>query len=167
MKKAIRCTLATLSKAINALESYEKSLESKNQRLLHEVADAISGEASARFDAAQYDGNYSVVMKTEFYGDSRSYVVAEGDKVAFIEFGTGGKYPDIHPNATEPWMEHSSWSLGAYGKGHWDSPHGWFFESEDGKYEHTYGNPANMCLYYSVRSVERKIPDIAKEVFGK
>lgn len=164
--KRIKCTLGTLGKAIDALESYQKKLKEKQRQMLEIAADSASADALNRFDTAQYDGDFSISVYKEMENAKTAFVVAEGDEVAFIEFGTGARYPDIHPNATEPWMEHGSWSLGEYGKGHWSDPQGWFYDQGDGTYKHTYGNPANMCLYYTAREIEKRIPDIAKEVFG-
>ena len=157
----IRCTLATLDKAIAELDKYEKSLKPKKQQLLERVADDGVNEAQYRFMYAEYDGDYSVSVDKEM-GQDAMYVTAYGDAVAFIEFGSGAYYPDEHPNATEPWMRHGSWSLSEQGKGLWDAEHGWYYAPN----MHTYGNPANMCMYNAGKVMRERTFDIAKEVFG-
>lgn len=161
----IKCKLSNIDKAIKALDAYEKSLDRKKQELLSRVADVGVAKAQTSFQSAQYDGDNNVTVEKSFDASS-VYVVASGNAVAFIEFGTGAMYPDIHPNQSEGWMEHGSWSMSALGKGHWNSGYGWWYEIDDGLYKHTYGNPANMCLYWTAREMERKSYEIAKEVFG-
>ena len=164
--KKIKCTLATLDKAIDYLDKYEKSLDKKNRKFLESLANDGADLALGNFMSAQYDGDFDVATNIEFDGNSKVYVNVIGDKVAFIEFGTGAMYPDIHPNADEEWMQHGSWSLGSHGMGHWADTSGWFYAVSDGVYNHTYGNPANMCIYYATRGLEREVVNKAKEAFG-
>lgn len=161
--RKIRCTLGTIDKAIDALESYKKSLQQKQRKMLDRIADVASESTQAGFNGATYDGDYSVSVFKEFEDDATVYVVADGEAVAFIEFGTGAVFPDSHPNATEDWMQHGAWSLSPQGKGLWDSEDGWYYAH--GK--KTRGNPANMCLYNAARDAESQVARIAKEVFGK
>lgn len=162
----IRCTLSTIDKAIAELDKYEKSLKQKNQQMLDKIADAGVSEAQYRFMYAEYDGDYTISVDKEMGDESTMYVTATGNAVAFIEFGTGAYYPDEHPNATEDWMRHGSWSTSAYGKGHWDAPHGWWYEVEEHVYRNTFGNPANMCMYNAAKVMRDKEVNIAREVFG-
>lgn len=164
--RKIKCTLSTLQDAIDALGDYERKLDQKNKQMLDKIADVGVNTAEYRFASAEYDGDYSVSVDKET-DESTVYVVASGDAVAFIEFGTGFYYPDDHPLATQPWMQHGSWSMSEHGKGHWDDENGWWYDSGGGKSVNTYGNPANMCMYNSAVDMKSRAVDIAKEVFGK
>jgi hypothetical protein len=164
--RKIKCTLSTLQTAIDALDDYDRKLNQKNKRMLDEIADVGVGTAQSRFASAQYDGYYSISVDKEMK-ESTVYVVANGDAVAFIEFGTGFYYPDDHPNATQAWMRHGSWSMSEHGKGHWDNENGWWYDSGDGEYVNTYGNPANMCMYNAAADMKSRAVDIAREVLGK
>jgi hypothetical protein len=85
-------------------------------------------------------------------------IYAEGESVAFIEFGSGDKYGHGHPQAGELGM-----GPGTYpeGKGHWDDPRGWWY----GHGKHTYGNPPAMAMYQAVQAMTEQITMIAREVF--
>ncbi len=165
--RTIKCKLSTIQKAIDALDEYERKLKSKNKQMLEKIVEVGTDAVQYRFMHAKYDGEYSVQSHSEFKDDSTAYVVGTGDAIAFIEFGNGFYYPDEHPKANEAWTRHGSWSMGEYGKGHWDDENGWWYDTGGGKYVNTYGNPANMCMYNAARDMESKAVDIAKEVFGK
>ena len=52
------------------------------------------------------------------------------------------------------------------GKGHWDSPYGWWYVHENGEKHHSYGNRAYMPMYHSEEAIILSIRQIAKEVFS-
>lgn len=164
--RKIKCTLSTLQDAIDALGDYERKLDQKNKQMLDKIADVGVNTAESGFMSARYDGERSITVNKQFEG-SAVYVVASGEAVAFIEFGTGASFPDEHPLSTQPWMRHGSWSTSEMGKGHWDEKRGWWYDIGDGEYANTHGNPANMCMYNAAVDMKSRAVDIAKEVFGK
>ena len=90
----------------------------------------------------------------------------------FIEFGTGVTYPDDHPEAEELGMKR-----GEYGQGH-GKQHSWGYygdpgtngvlkEKKNGGFVViTHGNPANMPMYETVKELQDRLTEIAKEVFS-
>ena len=117
--------------------------------------------ASVKFATAKYDGTNDVSVRVDSTG-SVAVIYAEGEAVAFIEFGSGAKEGYGHPQAGEHGFGPGTWSTGESGKGHWDSPNGWYYEH--GKKSH--GNPPAMAMYDAVQAMTEEITTIAREVFG-
>lgn len=127
--------------------------------------------ASVKFSQAVYDGTNDVSVTVEPRGNNVRAVVATGGATLFIEFGTGVTYPDDHPEAGELGMKR-----GEYGQGH-GKQHSWGYygdpgtngvlkEKKNGGFVViTHGNPANMPMYETVKELQDRLTEIAKEVF--
>lgn len=128
--------------------------------------------ASIKFSQAVYDGTNDVSVTVEPRGNNVRAVVATGGATLFIEFGTGVTYPDDHPEAEELGMKR-----GEYGQGH-GKQHSWGYYGEPGTngvlkekknggfVVITHGNPANMPMYETVKELQDRLTEIAKEVFS-
>lgn len=128
--------------------------------------------ASIKFSQAVYDGTNGVSVTVEPRGNNVRAVVATGGATLFIEFGTGVTYPDDHPEAGELGMKR-----GEYGQGH-GKQHSWGYygdpgtngvlkEKKNGGFVViTHGNPANMPMYETVKELQDRLTEIAKEVFS-
>ena len=128
--------------------------------------------ASIKFSQAVYDGTNDVSVTVEPRGNNVRAVVATGGATLFIEFGTGVTYPDDHPEAGELGMKR-----GEYGQGH-GKQHSWGYygdpgtngvlkEKKNGGFVViTHGNPANMSMYETVKELQDRLTEIAKEVFS-
>lgn len=128
--------------------------------------------ASIKFSQAVYDGTNDVSVTVEPRGNNIRAVVATGGATLFIEFGTGVTYPDDHPEAGELGMKR-----GEYGQGH-GKQHSWGYYGDPGtngvlkKKKNggfvviTHGNPANMPMYETVKELQDRLTEIAKEVFS-
>ena len=128
--------------------------------------------ASIKFSQAVYDGTNDVSVTVEPRGNNVRAVVATGRATLFIEFGTGVTYPDDHPEAGELGMKR-----GEYGQGH-GKQHSWGYygdpgtngvlkEKKNGGFVViTHGNPANMPMYDTVKELQDRLTEIAKEVFS-
>lgn len=128
--------------------------------------------ASIKFSQAVYDGTNDVSVTVEPRGNNVRAVVATGGATLFIEFGTGVTYPDNHPEAEELGMKR-----GEYGQGH-GKQHSWGYygdpgtngvlkEKKNGGFVViTHGNPANMPMYETVKELQDRLTEIAKEVFS-
>lgn len=128
--------------------------------------------ASIKFSQAVYDGTNDVSVTVEPRGNNVRAVVAIGVATLFIEFGTGVTYPDDHPEAEELGMKR-----GEYGQGH-GKQHSWGYygdpgtngvlkEKKNGGFVViTHGNPANMPMYETVKELQDRLTEIAKEVFS-
>ena len=128
--------------------------------------------ASVKFSQAVYDGTNDVSVTVEPRGNNVRAVVATGGATMFIEFGAGVTYPDDHPEAGELGMKR-----GEYGQGH-GKQHSWGYygdpgtngvlkEKKNGGFVViTHGNPANMPMYETVKELQDRLTEIAKEVFS-
>lgn len=157
---------------IQGIEEYQSWLRERSKVLLQRLAEEGYQVAASEFASAQYDGTNDVQVRLEDRGDKVKAVVAVGDAALFIEFGTGITYPDDHPEAGELGMRR-----GEYGYKLGRLENGWRYPMEKGAgtngvpdpkhegYYHTLGNPANMPMYKSVKELERRLPELAREVF--
>lgn len=165
----------SIDEAINELERYEKWLNDKTELFVQRMADEGVEIASINFEDAAYAGTNDVKVHMKNIDSKNVAVVAVGAAVLFIEFGTGlnmGEHPE-RPAGYYP---------GSYGNGRGSSEKGWFYKGEIGNapagtgeaiiqdladrgFIHTYGNPANMSMYMTVRELVDKTQKIASEVF--
>lgn len=173
-KRVIKVQLneAGINRAIKELEDYKKWLVNKTKEFLKALADEGVEIANTKFAKAVYDGTNDVSCSVEERGDNKIAVVAVGGATLFIEFGTGVKYPDNHPEAGKQGMVR-----GQYGYKLGRLPQGWRYEGDpgsngevitEGKHVgevHTYGNPANMSMYLTIRELEEKFEEIARRVY--
>lgn len=157
---------------IRGIEEYKNWLRSRTKVLIQRLAEEGYEVAAAGFQKAQYDGTNDTAVSIEERGDKIRAVVATGSAALFIEFGTGITYPDDHPEAAKHGMVR-----GGYGKGH-GSQSTWGYygdpgtngqvrkETEKGQLVLTHGNPANKPMYEAVKHLERRLPELVKEVFN-
>ena len=147
-----------VTNAVQELRLYAAWVEQKEKELRSRLASLGATVASIQFARAIYNGTNDVSVRVDDTG-SVAVIYAEGESVAFIEFGAGITYGSGHPQAGELGM-----GPGTYpeGKGHWDNPNGWWYAH--GK--HTYGNPPAMAMYNAVQAMTEEVTRIAREVFA-
>lgn len=157
---------------IDGINQYERWLKERSAVLLQRLADEGYQITAAGFEGAQYDGTNDAQVTVEDRGATVKAIVALGETVLFIEFGTGITYPDNHPEAAKNGMVR-----GQYGHGLGKMKKGWRYPAERGAgsagfpdpdhegYIHTYGNPANMPMYNAVKELRERLPALAREVF--
>ena len=158
MPKRIRIGLTeqSLSRGIREVERYKAWVMRKEKLLRTELAALGATVASIQFSRAIYNGSNDVSVRVDDTG-SVAVIYAEGESVAFIEFGSGIKYGYGHPQAGEHGM-----GPGTYpGKGNWDNEKGWWY----GHGLHSYGNPPAMAMYEAVQKMTEDLTRIAREVF--
>lgn len=153
------------------IEARKNNFANKGQIFLQKLAEAGLTVAQAQFRTAQYDGVNDVVVKVEVLDKNRVAVVANGQAVAFIEFGTGISYPKEHPKAQQMGAVRGSFGQG---KGNNES---WTYygetgtdgvairDSDKGTVVRTKGNPPARAMYYASQEMIGKITQIAEEVF--
>lgn len=148
----------SVSEAIKAVKQYKAWVTMKETELRQRLAMLGASVASIQFSRAIYNGSNDVTVRVDNTG-SVAVIYAEGQDVAFIEFGAGATYGYGHPQAGEFGV-----GPGTYpdGKGHWDDPNGWYYAH--GK--HTFGNPPAMAMYTAVQTMAEQLTAIAKEVFS-
>lgn len=152
---------SSIDAAINQLKKYEADFSVKEKEFARRLAEIGVSVASAGFATADYDGINDVTVSM-VQTSSGTAVVASGQTVGFIEFGTGVRYPEWDNSG----MEYTPPKHGTYGKGRGKSPYGWYFTQSPGaKATHTYGNaPAEAMRTARDVMVERVI-QIAREVW--
>ena len=164
MAKTILVELSNkgISNAIKELKQYEKWVQKKEAELRVRLASLGATVASIQFSRAIYNGSNDVSVRVDNKKNTAT-IYAEGESVAFIEFGSGAKYGYGHPQATEFGFGPGTWSDGPEGKHHWDNENGWYF----GSGQHSYGNPPAMAMYKAVQEITEQLTEIAREVFSQ
>lgn len=179
MAKVIKMDLSvsSIDNAIKELKAFRDSLEIKKLSLLKGLGEIGVYEASLRFTTAIYDGVNDSDVSLEATAQGYA-IVARGQAVAFIEFGSG-----VYHNPGEPYpgpRPDGVVGIGEYGKGHGartdddGNPIPWVYKGQPGSNGlvlkngavMTRGNPAAMPMWYASEEMRSKILKIAKEVFG-
>lgn len=179
-KKIIKMALDTrsINKALKELEKFKQEILDKEKQFLKALGEIGVREASIRFTTAMYDGINDVMVTLDDF-DGGYVIKAEGEAVAFIEFGSG-----VYHNTSEPYPNprpDGIVGIGEYGKGkggrrhpETGEPMPWVFNGEPGSNGMvlkngaimTRGNPAAMPMWYASEEMKRSILQIAREVFG-
>lgn len=151
----------SINAAIKQIEQHKKDFLVKEQEFVRRLAEIGVSVASAGFATADYDGVNDVTVTLEHRGN-KAAVVASGETVGFIEFGTGIKYPEWDNSG----MEYTPPKHGTYGKGQGANPHGWYFSLSPGaKAIHTYGNPPAEAMRTARDVMVERVIQIAREVW--
>ena len=161
MAKTIRIngiSEATINAAAKEMRRYADWVSQKEVELRSRLASLGATVASIQFSRAIYSGTNDVSVHVDDTG-SVAVIYAEGESVAFIEFGAGATYGYGHPMAAELGV-----GPGTYpeGKGHWDNPKGWWYAHG----QHTYGNPPAQAMLAARDAMVSDITSIAREVFS-
>lgn len=171
----IELTPESIDNALAELEKFKKWIEDGTKRLLQLMGERGVEYANIEYGEALYTGTNDVTVSYEMEGDTRVSVKADGHDVLFIEFGTGIRNPESHPDPIA-----SNYPHGEYGHKLGSRPGGWRYPEEYGAgnaglawpderhpgYLHTLGNPANASLYNAETKLKDEFLSIAKEAFG-
>lgn len=153
----------SINNAIAELEAYKQEVESKTEAFLDVASSMMTEEALLNYSASEKDGlsdsSVSVNASTPEKGKRR--VTAEGRSVLFLEFGTGITKSDS-PSARGDLTSGEVVGHGEYGLKHGANEKGWHYNGK-----HTFGINAQTPMYSAKKTVQQKMDDIAKEVFGK
>lgn len=132
------------------------------QKLVDRLAEEGVTAAQWYFDYAAYDGVNDVTVTQIPGGAMKAKVRADGNAVLFIEFGAGYLMGYGHPDP-------QGFGPGTYpGQTHAFDPNGWFLPKEaqiaSGQ-KKSYGNPPAAAMYNTVKHLEGRIGELAREVF--
>ena len=151
----------SITAAIKQLERYEKEFRAKEEEFVRRLTEIGVSVARTGFAMADYDGINDVLI-TETQNGPRAAIIAYGETVGFIEFGTGVKFREYDSSSTE----FTPPPHGSYGKGKGANPKGWWFKQSDGaSARHTYGNPPAEAMLAARDVMVERITRIAREVF--
>ena len=150
----------SIANAIKELERYKMWVQEKEEILRQRLAQLGATVASIEFSRAIYNGTNDVSVRVDDNG-SKATIYAEGSAVLFIEFGSGAKYGNGHPEAGKFGYGPGTYSDGPNGKGKWDDPNGWYFAHG----QHSFGNPPAMAMVHARDAILEQLTAIAREVF--
>lgn len=151
----------SISKALKLIEQYKKDFLAKEELFVKRLAEIGVSVARTGYALADYDGTNDVTVSIEHRGNV-AVVIASGETVGFIEFGTGVKFPEWDNSGTE----YTPPKHGTYGKGYGARPKGWYFTAgEGGAAQHTYGNHPAEAMRTARDVMIEKVTQIAREVW--
>ena len=150
----------SIDAAVKQLEKYKKDFLEKEAEFIRRLKELGVSVASAGFATADYDGVNDVLI-AETQNGNRAAVIAYGETVGFIEFGTGVKYPEWDDTG----MDYTPPKHGTYGKGKGANPKGWWFSTSPGSAQRTYGNPPAEAMLEARNSMVEQVVQIAREVW--
>ena len=151
-----------IDRAIKELKEYKQDFLDREKKLVELLAEIGLKEASVRFTTAMYDGTNDVSVTLDEIKNGYA-IVADGEAVAFIEFGAG-----VYHNTSEPYPNprpDGIVGIGEYGKGY-GKRKAWGYKDENNELVITRGNPATMPMWYASEEIKSSVLKIAKEVFG-
>lgn len=156
----------SLDNAIKQIQEYQKNLPRKVQILIDRLAkEGLQVvQSTMKYVPDEEKGSYYTEIVNNSKGDIIGAAIRlTGDKVLFIEFSAGITYgTDSYPLPSG-----DKYGMGTYpGKGHWDSPYGWWWVDEHGEKHHSYGNRSYMPMYHAEQAIIIQIRHIAREVFS-
>ena len=149
----------SISSALKTLKQYEKDFKAKESEFVRRLKELGVSVASAGFALADYDG-INDVRVTETQNGNRALVVAYGETVGFIEFGTGIKFPEYNSTG----LMYTPPPHGSYGQGKGARPKGWWFNQGSGS-RHTYGNPPVEAMLAARDAMIEQVAQIARDVW--
>lgn len=153
-------SVESIEKAIQKIEDYAESLETKASLLCEKLASIGATRVSLEYARAIYTGPSDVNVSVEEISPTEYKVIAAGETVLFVEFGAGVTYGNGHPLDAELGM-----GPGTYpNQKHAFDPKGWYLPKEKGG-GHTFGNPPTMAMYNTGKDLRKEILRIAQEVF--
>jgi len=164
----IRLDRASIDEAAKKLETAAADLDRKTREICERLATIGAVRASLDYARVPLDGPKDVTVTVEPFGNGYK-VIASGETVLFLEFGSGALYGYGHPEPGE--YGPGTWPDPHYRRDpangaiiyHWNDPQGWCIPKEKGG-GHTYGNPPAMGMYNASRDIRDNIKRIVEEV---
>ena len=150
----------SIDTAVKELVRYKKDFGVKETEFIRRLKELGVSVAEAGFATADYDGLNDVLI-AETQSGGRAAIIAYGETVGFIEFGTGVRYPEWDGNGAP----YTPPKHGTYGKGKGANPKGWWFSTSPGSAQHTYGNPPAEAMLTARNTMIEQVVQIAREVW--
>lgn len=160
MKIKLRLTPESIDNAIAELKKYSINLQDKANEIARELA--YLGRNVVDTHYAQSHELYVLYVDVV---ENTAMVIAVGDNVVFLEFGTG-VYADDHTEGMEteglPPIYGGAWSQ-SEGMGHFRPDHQyWYYEGI--KYQ---GTLPMQGFYFASKEIQNRAVEIARQVFKK
>lgn len=158
---------------IDGFDTVIKRLEGINEKKFETILDRVTDvgvqEASLVFSSAMYDGINDVVVSKEMQEDSAD-IIASGNSVAFIEFGSGVHYQEEYPNKPSGVAPIGTYGMGNGSRDWWvfkdNGGSGTPFEKREG-YIITHGNPPAKAMISASKEMKKRVGKITREELRK
>lgn len=147
----------SINTALKQIKQYKRDFQRKEQDFLRRVAELGVNVAQTGFAQAVYDGDKDVSVTLVKTSNGYS-IVASGETVGFIEFGTGIRNREWDSTG----MDYTPPTHGTYGKGRGANPKGWYYAPG----HHTYGHVPAEAMKNARDEMVARVIQIAREVFG-
>lgn len=159
----IDLSFESLTRALQEIEAYQKSF---NER----VSVFLDGLAKFGATVAQDEFGPDVNLTVEKIDDSHYAIVANGDQVCFLEFGTGVYADSTHQYASKVPFDVSpgSWSNQPGHGGHYPGGNyqGWLDLGLDPG-DYPYNTLPIRGMLHAYNAMRDRAPQLAREVFGR
>lgn len=166
MRIRVELSPSGVKKAQDELRQCQETLEQRLRTFSRRLAEEGLQVARIRFQNAQYAGDNDVTVTVEESGNAVR-LLARGQSVAFIEFGTGVAYPE-HPSGL--------FAHGTYGQGKGANEKGWVYKGKPGTGStpvggksdvfRTKGNPPAMAMWEARLQMIAKVEQVWREVMS-
>lgn len=166
-------TVSGLNETLQRLAEAEEGRDDNSEKLkivLERIAQLGVSVAWRCYTSVPYDGNADFNVDWYENGENSVCVIAKGEDVLFLEFGTGKLHASPYPTDEnfKPIFKAGDWSLSPQGAGNWDNPKGWYYTD---KYtgqtrRHSYGSPPARGMYEAKKEMKNNVDRIIREVFG-
>lgn len=174
MKIKVRLSDAGLRDAERQIQEYKTTLNKKAQEFAKALAQKGIDVATVRFANAQYAGDNDVTVEHDPVQTPNGFaIVAHGNAVAFIEFGTGVMHSAYGGELPDGVGEH-----GTYGKGNGQHKR-WYYYGESGnagtpvkevdgkgQLNYTDGNEPAMAMWGAVEEMASQVEATWREVWN-
>ena len=151
---------------VKKLNAYKEDFLAKEQEFTRRLAEiGVTVARTGYATGADYYDASDIVVRLE--KTAKGYaVIAEGETVGFVEFGTGIKnreWVDDNNVSGDPYKPPKH---GTYGEGHGAQPWGWWYRPRDGRPSvHTYGEVPVEAMLLSRDEIVANVIRIAREVW--
>ena len=155
----------SIAQAEQMVRQYKKDFEVKVTEFTRRLAEIGVQTATSMFHMADYDGTKDITVTLEKTPTGYA-VVAAGQTVGFVEFGTGIRWREWKDDSNVNGTPYTPPPHGSYGKGHGKQTWGWWFYPNEGAVaQHTYGNPPAEAMLQARDNMVMYVTQIAREVF--
>ena len=159
----ITVSIGNIDNAIKQIENYEKKVKQNVEELLEKLLE--NGVQIAKnkiivippLPALESGELLRSLNKYIYIKGKMGIIFTDSEHACFVEFGTGVK----GANSSHPTL-----SGGYDSNGH--GTDGWYYYDENqGRIRYTQGMPSRPFMYETARELERKVVEIAREVFSQ
>lgn len=151
----------SIDKALELVNKRKNTFEVQVDMLCNKLAELGLNVAKVNFANAEYDGNNDVVVSLEKM-DNGYRIVARGNAVAFIEFGTGTA---MNPQGNASYFgerPEGVVGIGQYGKGKGATGKPWYF----GNGQKSVGNVPAMAMYKAEQEMLLEVMQLARSILN-